>query len=82
MCCAGGKDARPGWHRLEVKLKGPKADLLAARLLREHGGAVTERRRGLGRSREAAASPSAIPGFTSALAVYYSRGGTARADID
>ena len=25
------KDARPGWHRLEVKLKGPKADLLARR---------------------------------------------------
>lgn len=23
--------ARPGWHRLEVKLKGPKADLLARR---------------------------------------------------
>jgi VWFA-related protein len=25
------RDARPGWHRLEVKLKGPKADLLARR---------------------------------------------------
>lgn len=25
------KGARPGWHRLEVKLKGPKADLLARR---------------------------------------------------